>query len=118
TMPDFPYPVYNNPNESQVRVPGQSIVFADAASISNPDEDDADSWQEVPATGCSYFRVPSDVTSYPGGDGRSVPRHRGKVVAAFFDGHVLQLRNSAIHYELPRTSDAVLWAKNNNGDTP
>ena len=118
TAPDFPYPVYNPPHENEVRSPSQSIVFADAAAVSNPDDDDADNWQEIPATGCSYFRVPSDTASYPGGDSRSVPRHGRRVVAAFFDGHVLQLRNSAIHYELPRTDDAVLWAKNNNGDTP
>jgi prepilin-type N-terminal cleavage/methylation domain-containing protein len=118
TQPDFPFAVYNSANENQVRSPSQSIVFADAAAISNPDEDDADNWQEVPATGCSYFRVPSDPASYPQGDSRSVPRHGGSVVAAFFDSHVLQLRNSAIHYELPRTNGAVLWARNNNGDTP
>ena len=118
TVPDFPYPVYNSANENQVRSPSQSIVFADAASILNPDENDADNWQEVPSTGCSYFRVPSDTASYPGGDSRSVPRHGGRVVAAFFDGHVLQLRNSAINYNLPRTSGAVLWAKNNIGDSP
>jgi len=118
TAPDFPYPVYNSANENQVRVPSQSIVFADAAAISNPDEDDADNWEEVSATGCSYFRVPSDPTSYPGGDSRSVPRHSDRLNAAFFDGHALLLRNSAINYDLPRTNDAVLWAKNNDGDTP
>lgn len=118
TQPDFPFAVYNSANENQVRSPSQSIVFADAAAISNPGEDDADNWQEVPATGCSYFRVPSDPASYPQGDSRSVPRHGGSVVAAFFDGHVQQLRNSAIHYELPRTNGAVLWARNNASDTP
>jgi len=118
TLPDFPYPVYNPAHENEVHSPSQSIVFADAAAVSNPDEDNADAWEEVPATGCSYFRVPSDAASYPGGDSRSVPRHGGRVDAAFFDGHVLQLRNSAIHYDLPRTNDAILWAKNNNSDTP
>jgi prepilin-type N-terminal cleavage/methylation domain-containing protein/prepilin-type processing-associated H-X9-DG protein len=118
TVPDFPYPVYNSANENQVRSPSQSIVFADAAAVSNPDEEDADNWQEDPATGCSYFRVPSDAASYPGGDSRSVPRHGGRVTAAFFDGHVLLLRNSDIRYDLPRTNGAVLWAKNYTGDTP
>jgi prepilin-type processing-associated H-X9-DG protein len=99
--------------------PSQSIVFADAGAISNPDEPDADNWQEVPATGCAYFRVPSD--SYYqslNGDSRSVPRHAGQVNAAFFDGHILKLGNSTIRYDLPRTSDAVLWAKNNNVTGP
>ena len=114
----FPFAVYASANEGQVSQPDQSIVFADAAAISNPDETDADNWQEVPATGCVYFRVPSDGESYPNGDSRSVPRHGRQVNAAFFDGHVQKLRNSAIRYDLPRTNTAALWAKNNKGAVP
>jgi len=115
----FPFTVYNSANEGQVAMPDHSIVFADAAQLA-PDFDDSDpdSWREVPATGCVYFRVPSDGESYPGGDSRSVPRHSRQVNAAFFDGHVLKLRNSAIRYDLPRTNNAVLWSKNNIGNTP
>ncbi|HEY1663941.1 MAG TPA: prepilin-type N-terminal cleavage/methylation domain-containing protein [Verrucomicrobiae bacterium] len=118
TSSDFPFPVYNSANENQVFSSSQSIVFADAAAISNPDEPDADNWQEIAATGCAYFRVPSDPDSYSQGDSRSVPRHGGRVNTAFFDGHVVQMRNSAIGYNLPRTNGAVLWAKNNHGDNP
>ncbi len=89
------------------------------APSSNPDETDADAWQETPATGCAYFRVPSDSYYYSlNGDSRSVPRHAGQVNTAFFDGHVQKLRNSAIGYDLPRTNGAVLWAKNNNSAGP
>ncbi|HEY1717984.1 MAG TPA: prepilin-type N-terminal cleavage/methylation domain-containing protein [Verrucomicrobiae bacterium] len=113
-----PDPVYGSAGENQVTRPSQSIVFADAGFISNPD-DDYDSWQEIPATGCTYFRVPSDVADYPGNDfTRSVPRHGGQLNAAFFDGHVVKLRNSTIGYDLPRTNAAALWTKNNNGDAP
>jgi prepilin-type N-terminal cleavage/methylation domain-containing protein/prepilin-type processing-associated H-X9-DG protein len=114
----FPFPVYASANEGQVAMPDHSVVFADAAAVSNPDETDADNWQEVPASGCAYFRVPSDGQGYPGGDSRSVPRHGGQVNAAFFDGHIAKLRNSAIRYDLPRTNTAILWSKNNNGDSP
>jgi prepilin-type N-terminal cleavage/methylation domain-containing protein/prepilin-type processing-associated H-X9-DG protein len=115
----FSNPVYTSSKEGQVSNPSQSIVFADAGAVSNPDETDADNWKEVPATGCAYFRVPSDAYYYSlNGDSRSVPRHGGQVNAAFFDGHVLKLRNSIIHYDLPRTNAAVLWAKNNNGTSP
>jgi prepilin-type N-terminal cleavage/methylation domain-containing protein/prepilin-type processing-associated H-X9-DG protein len=114
----FPFPIYATSKENQVSQPGQSIVFADAGKISNPDETNPDNWHEVPATGCTYFRVPSDTTDYPVGDSRSVPRHSGQVNAAFFDGHVQRERNSAIRYDLPRTDGNIQWARNNNGTPP
>jgi len=110
-------PVYPTTGENQVSSPSQSIVFADAASISNPD-DDYDDWVEEPATGCAYFRVPSDTAAWNGDYTRSVPRHGKQVNVAFFDGHVLRLRNSAIGYNLLRTDPVALWPKNNNPDVP
>ena len=74
---------------------------------------------EIPATADTYFRVPSDTVAYPAGDfTRSTPRHGKRVNAMFFDGHGQLLRNSAIGYDLPRTTAAALWTKNNNGDAP
>jgi prepilin-type N-terminal cleavage/methylation domain-containing protein/prepilin-type processing-associated H-X9-DG protein len=114
----FSSPVYATCRENQVFNSSQSIVFADAGQIKNPAEPDADNWQEVVATGCAYFRVPSDPAGYPTGDSRSVPRHASRVNTAFFDGHAIELRNNSICYGLPRTDSAILWAKNNNGDNP
>jgi len=115
----FPHPVYATSKENQVSQPSQSIAFADAAAIGNADETNADNWQEVPATGCAYFRVPSD--SYYlslNGDSRSVPRHAWQVNAAFFDGHVQRERNGAIRYDLPRTDGNVQWARNHSSNNP
>ncbi|HEY1663536.1 MAG TPA: prepilin-type N-terminal cleavage/methylation domain-containing protein [Verrucomicrobiae bacterium] len=113
-----PDPVYASAKEGTVGNASQSIVFADAAQISNPD-DNYDDWVEIAATGCSYFRVPSDVNAWPGNDySRSVPRHSKRLNAAFFDGHSASLRNSTIGYDLPRTDTSALWPRNNNGDTP
>ncbi len=115
----FTFPVYTTSKENQVSQPSQSIVFADAAAISNPGETNADNWQEVVATGCVYFRVPSDSFYYSlNGDSRSVPRHSKQVNAAFFDGHVERERNGAIHYDLPRTDGNIQWARNHNGINP
>ncbi len=115
----FPFPIYTTSKENQVSQPSQSIVFADAAAISNSGETNADNWQEIPATGCAYFRVPSDSFYYSlNGDSRSVPRHGQGLNAAFFDGHVQRERNRAIHYELPRTDGNVQWARNHNGNNP
>jgi prepilin-type N-terminal cleavage/methylation domain-containing protein/prepilin-type processing-associated H-X9-DG protein len=115
----FPFPIYTASKESQVSQPSQSIVFADAGKISNPAETNPDNWQEVAGTGSAYFRVPSDSFYYSlNGDARSVPRHGRQVNAAFFDGHVLQLHNRAIRYDLPRTDANVQWARNNNSTSP
>jgi prepilin-type N-terminal cleavage/methylation domain-containing protein/prepilin-type processing-associated H-X9-DG protein len=113
-----PDPVYGSTSENQVTRPTQSIVFADAAHISNPD-DDYDDWVEDPAMANTYFRVPSDINSYPSGDvTRSVPRHNKRLNAAFFDGHAVEMKNSAIGYDLDRTDANALWTKNNNTDAP
>jgi prepilin-type N-terminal cleavage/methylation domain-containing protein/prepilin-type processing-associated H-X9-DG protein len=111
--------VYGSAAENQVTRPTRSIVFADAGFISNPD-DDYDNWVEEPNTGDTYFRVPSDTADYDKGADytRSVPRHNKRLNAAFFDSHVELMRNSAIHYELPRTDAAALWTKNNNTNAP
>ena len=109
---------YSRASESQVSKPSQSIIFADAAAIANTGEINPDNWKEVPATGSAYFRVPSDVEEYWQADSRTAPRHGGQVNAAYVDGHVTKLRNSAIRYDRPRTDESVQWARNNNGDTP
>ena len=112
------YVVYNSAKENQVTRPSQSVVYADAAKLSNVNEPNPDNWQEVAGTGDPYFRVPSDTANYAQGDGRSVPRHGRRVNTAFFDGHALLLHNSAIGYNLLRTDPNALWPKNNNGPTP
>jgi prepilin-type N-terminal cleavage/methylation domain-containing protein/prepilin-type processing-associated H-X9-DG protein len=114
----FPSPVYATCRESQVSIPSQSMVLADAAAISNPAETNPDLWREVASTGSAYFRVPSDVADYSVGDSRSVPRHNTRLNAAYFDGHIARPRNSTIGYSLPRTDPSIEWAKNNKGAEP
>jgi prepilin-type processing-associated H-X9-DG protein/prepilin-type N-terminal cleavage/methylation domain-containing protein len=116
--PGFPFPLYGTNFEKSVIKPSQSVIFADSGGISNPTETNPDNWLEVPATGCAYFRVPSDVASFPVGDSRSVPRHSGKVNVAFFDGHVQVQLNSSIRYDLPRTNSGNEWSLNYTGPLP
>jgi len=113
----FPAPVYSISRENQVSLSSQSIIFTDAAAISNPSQPDPDLWQEVAATGCAYFRVPSDV-DYALGDGRSVPRHSKQLNCSYFDGHASRIKNSTIRYDRLRTDSAIQWAKNNSGLIP
>ena len=114
----FPFPVYATFRESGVEAPSQCIVFADAGAISVPGETEADKWQEALATGCSYFRSPSDAEDYPRVDSRTVLQHSKRVDAVFFDGRAEKVRNSAIGFALRRTNNANMWARNYSGPTP
>jgi prepilin-type N-terminal cleavage/methylation domain-containing protein/prepilin-type processing-associated H-X9-DG protein len=116
--PGFTSPVYNIARENSVAQSSQSIVFADAAGVSNPNESNPDNWLEIQGTGCPYFRVPTDVASYSVGDSRSVARHSQRVNTVFFDGHVAAIKNSSIGYHLQRTDESALWVRNHNGLVP
>jgi prepilin-type N-terminal cleavage/methylation domain-containing protein/prepilin-type processing-associated H-X9-DG protein len=108
----WPAPVYAPCRESEVTAPSHSVIFADGGAVANPAQANADLWLEIAGHACVYFRVPSDTAGYPVGDSRSVPRHGGSVNAGFFDGHVARIKNSSIRYDLPRTDNNNLWAKN------
>jgi len=117
-QPGFGSPVYGAARENSVGQPSQSIVFADAAALAHPNETNPDNWTEVPGTGCGYFRVPSDLAGYSAADGRSIPRHSGRVNTVYFDGHQASIKNSAIGYNRLRTDSAALWPRNNVGLIP
>ena len=112
--PYYPGPL---PSESSVGHPDASAFYADAGEISNPAEPNADQWKEVAGGGSVYFRVPTD-TQFGTGDARSVPRHSGRVNLTYFDGHAQAAKNSTMGYQLPRTDDGALWARNHVGNIP
>ena len=118
--PGGPQHPYSRANENGVGQPSQSVVYGDAAQISNPLEIDADKWMEVPASGSIFFRVPSDSNNgeYATGDSRSVARHNKRVNTAYLDGHAAAVRNSFIGYTKLRTVDAAHWARNHDGLVP
>ncbi len=97
------------PKETQVAKPSATVLYADAGGISNPAESNADKWNEIPATGATFFRVPSDTQSFATGDSRSVARHDGLVNVGWFDGHCASVRNSSLGYQFARGDEAALW---------
>ena len=114
----FPFP-QSTAKENVVVNPSQFVAFADASRVSNPNNVDADTWLEVPATGSCFFRVPSDSNFYSlAGDARTVARHGARVNAAFFDGRVQTVRNRTMRYDLPRASAVAQWARDYSGDKP
>jgi prepilin-type N-terminal cleavage/methylation domain-containing protein len=101
--------------ENMVQNPSAFFVFADAGGVANPTEPNLDKWVDAPGTGCAYFRPPSDpqfpMSSYVAGDGRTIPRHSGRVNTIDFDGHALAVKNSALGYNLARVNPQALWAR-------
>ncbi len=101
--------------ENMVQSPSAFFVFADAGGVANPTELNLDKWIEAPNTGCGYFRPPSDPqfqgSTYVAGDGRTLPRHSGRVNIGSLDGHAAALKNSALGYALARRDPGAIWAR-------
>ena len=103
--------------ESDVARPSDGMTFGDAAAVTNPLEPNADKWVEDKGfaewlgTGNSYFRPPSDGAEFNVGDGRTVPRHSGRVNILFFDGHSQATKNSTLGYRLARMNEGAKWAR-------
>ena len=112
--------------ESMVARPSDGAFCGDAGGILNPTEPNPDNWKEdgtltaFVGTGSSYFRNSGDLPAYNTVDeSHTVPRHGKRVNILFFDGHAQSMRNSALGYNLPRTSDGALWARDHNAaNTP
>lgn len=108
-------------HESQFRIPSKSVMFADSGAVTTATKDllNADLWVEDgqyntalhdAGYGCCFFRVPTDPL-FKTGDGRSVPRHDGRVNVACPDGHAASIRNSSIGYQHPAKYPGVLWVR-------
>ncbi|MCX6895602.1 MAG: prepilin-type N-terminal cleavage/methylation domain-containing protein, partial [Verrucomicrobia bacterium] len=107
--------------ESEVAHPSASLVFGDSADIRNGTAAPlrvaqyADQWvenPEGPGTGSVRFVVPTWAPPYfDAGDGRTVPRHSGRLSSGWFDGHAAFFKNSDIGYAFPTNHPSALWDK-------
>jgi prepilin-type N-terminal cleavage/methylation domain-containing protein/prepilin-type processing-associated H-X9-DG protein len=109
--------------ETEVAKPSQCIGFADAGAVTTASlKSGPDNWvpdMEYDAVlnayyggGCTYFRDPTDAGGFASGDSLAIPRHGKRVNFLFMDGHAQTTRNSSAGWNLPRTSEAALWARN------
>ena len=114
-------PGIRTPRETEVRHPSDSLVFGDSSDIQQGTQpwqmqaQYADQWvgnAPGPGTGSVRFIVPSYANDYFSvGNGRTVPRHQGRLNAGWFDGHAKSTRNSAIGYQYPVGDPLALWDK-------
>jgi prepilin-type processing-associated H-X9-DG protein len=68
------------------------------------------SLQQYDGGGCTYFSCPN-VGGFAVGNPVAVPRHDKKINFLFMDGHAQTSHNSSAGWNLPRTADGALWAR-------
>jgi prepilin-type N-terminal cleavage/methylation domain-containing protein/prepilin-type processing-associated H-X9-DG protein len=93
--------------------PSETVAFADAGTVQNPNDPNADNWVDnIPATqdqgtGASYFTCPNASANWPGGTSstgpRVVSRHAKRSNTAWVDGHAESVRNSTLGWCDPVT---------------
>ncbi len=98
--------------EAQVAKPSESLVFSDAALISNPNEPDPDLWMEVPKAATIYMRVPSNGAFFASTDPvRLVARHNKRAPVGFVDGHSDLMKPSQTGMQFAAGSPQAMWDK-------
>ncbi|KAF0179986.1 MAG: hypothetical protein FD161_999 [Limisphaerales bacterium] len=98
--------------EAQVARPSDSLVFSDAALVSNPSEPDPDLWKEVEKTATIYMRVPSNGAFFLASDPvRMVARHNKRAPVGFLDGHSDLMKPSQTGMQFPAGDSRAMWDK-------
>ena len=109
-QPGFPQP--SAVSLSQIAQPAGTVLFADAARVSNLSEPDPDKWQErAPLAKTVLFRIPVNVGFYDNArfGERVVGRHQGLATTIFVDGHARALRPSRVGFQYPDGDSRALW---------
>ncbi len=81
---------------SSIKRPSETVPFADSGLIANPTERNPDLWVEKKGMQELYYRTPTNVGYYNDDPQRPVPRHAGRCVAGFTDGHAAGIKVSLI----------------------
>jgi type II secretory pathway pseudopilin PulG len=111
------YPGYPGPAQgikpASVTNPGQTLTFGDSGTVTISSKDlGSDAWvaETSPSSsgGTTYLRSPSDL-SFSAGDARAVPRHEGRVVTGWGDGHAALIKNSQIGWQYAKGHPLALW---------
>jgi len=99
-------------SESSVYKPSACLIFSDSGGVANATETNPDLWIDAVAFGAIIFRATGP--GLPGADARTIPRHNGRTICGFVDGHVEARKNSSLGWGLSRTDENALWAREHN----
>ena len=98
--------------EVQVSKPADSLIYSDAALVSNPTEPDPDLWEEIPKAATIYMRVPSNGAFFTTSDPvRMVARHNKRAPVGFVDGHSDLVKPSQMGMQFPSGDPRAMWDK-------
>jgi prepilin-type N-terminal cleavage/methylation domain-containing protein/prepilin-type processing-associated H-X9-DG protein len=84
---------------SSVKHPSESVVFADAGKVKNYSEKDPDRWTEIRGAQLLYFLTPSHPDYAANNPHRVVPRHGGRAMSTWADGHGEPVKVSRIGFQ-------------------
>jgi prepilin-type N-terminal cleavage/methylation domain-containing protein/prepilin-type processing-associated H-X9-DG protein len=99
--------------ESTVRLPWDTITFADAGinALANPTAANADQWYEASRTvGGGSCLLRCGGPGLPGMDATAIPRHSKRVNVGFMDGHAASMKNSQFGWGLAKTDPSARWS--------
>jgi len=97
--------------EAEVAKPSATLVFTDAALVSNPTQTDPDLWVEVEKTATLYMRSPTDSYFTSVDPVRLVARHNKRAPVGFVDGHGELMKPSETGMGYPVGDPRSLWDK-------
>ena len=101
--------------EVGVTKPSESLIFSDAALISNPTQLDPDLWTEIQQAATIYMRVPSNTSPlndfYTTDAVRMVARHNKRAPVGFVDGHSELMKPSQTGMQYPLGDPRAMWDK-------
>lgn len=100
-------------NESRVKDPVKTVMFADSAKINNPSEPNPNLWQtNDPTLGQIFFRTPTNLPFYsdaPTHAQRVYGRHLGKLNSLFVDGHGESVKPAYLGFQYSEYDAKAMW---------
>jgi prepilin-type processing-associated H-X9-DG protein len=95
--------------DTDVAQPSASLVFSDAAQVSNPNEPDPDLWLEILQTATIYMRVPTNAPFFTSDPVRMVARHNKRAPVGFVDSHSELMKPSQTGMQYLSGDPRSLW---------
>ncbi len=101
---ELSYSPWAGPSQYSIKLrsitrPSDTVAFADAGKIRNPQEKDPDRWVEYAGAQLLYFLTPNHPDYAFNNPYRVVNRHQNKLVAAFADGHSQSVKASSLGFQ-------------------